>query len=61
MKQSHSVAVVWLPGEDSYIAVHLNGSTRRSVDALEAQARQALCANVVSTARETHSSIQMLG
>jgi hypothetical protein len=60
VKATHSVAVVGIPGEDSYIAVHLNGNTPMSVDVLEAQARQALGAAVISTARESHAGITMV-
>ncbi len=60
VRAAHSVAVVGIPGEDSYIAVHLNGDTPMSLDALEAQAREALGANVLSMARENHSGMPMV-
>jgi hypothetical protein len=60
VEATHSVAVVGIPGEDSYIAVHLNGNTPMPLDVLEAQAHQALGANVISTARESHAAIPMV-
>lgn len=60
VEATHSVAVVGIPGEDSYIAVHLNGSTPLPLNSLEAQAHQALGANVISTARESHAGIPMV-
>ncbi|HYM53976.1 MAG TPA: hypothetical protein VES97_01330, partial [Solirubrobacteraceae bacterium] len=38
LKATHSLAVVGLPGEDSYVAIRLNGDTAMSLDALAAQA-----------------------
>jgi hypothetical protein len=60
LNATHSVAVVGIPGEDSYIAVHLNGRTPMSLDALQAQARGGLGATVISTARESHAGIPMV-
>jgi hypothetical protein len=57
---AHAVAVVGVPGEDTYIAVHLNGKTAMSIDALEAQARRGLGASVLATARESHGGIAMV-
>ncbi len=59
-KATHSVAVVGIPGEDSYIAVHHNGSAPMSLDALEAQARRALGASVTGTRRARHGGIEMI-
>jgi hypothetical protein len=60
VRAAHAVAIVGVPGEDSYIAVHLNGETTMSLDALAAQARRGLGASVISTARETHAGIPMV-
>jgi hypothetical protein len=60
VRATQSVAVVGIPGEDSYIAVHLNGNTPMSLGALEAQARQALGSNVISVARENHVGMPMV-
>jgi hypothetical protein len=60
VQATHSVAVVGVPREDSYIAVHLNGDTPLSLKELEAQAKRALGSNVISTARETHAGILMV-
>jgi len=59
-KAAHAVALVGVPGQDTYVAVHLNGETALSLDALEAQAHSALGANVVSTARASHAGIAMV-
>ena len=60
LRAAHAVALVGVPGEDSYIAVHLNGETTMSLDALEAQARRALGAGVTHTERVSHSGFQMV-
>ena len=60
VKTAHAVALVGIPGEDSYIAVHLNGKGVMSLDALEAQARHGLGASVLATARERHAGIAMV-
>lgn len=57
---AHSVALVGVPGEDSYIAIHLNGKTAMSLDSLEAQARSALGTDVTGTSREVHAGIPMV-
>jgi hypothetical protein len=56
---THSVAVVGIPGEDSYIAVHKNGSAPMTASALEAQARKALGTNISSSGRARHGGIEM--
>jgi hypothetical protein len=60
LKAAHAVALVGVPGEDTYIAVHLNGETTMSLDALEAQARRGLGASVLAAARESHGGIGMV-
>lgn len=60
VEATHSVAVVGIPGEDSYIAVHHNGSVPMTLDALEAQARTALGAGVTRTGRVRHGAIEMV-
>ena len=60
VKAAHAVAVVGVPGEDTYIAVHLNGKGVMSLDALEAQAHRGLGASVLATARERHAGIAMV-
>jgi hypothetical protein len=60
VKATHSVAVVGVPEEDSYIAVHLNGNSPMSLDALESQANRALGADLISAARESHAGIPMV-
>jgi len=59
-KATHSVAVVGIPSEDSYIAVHHNGSAPMSLGALEAQALGALGASVTGTRRARHGGIEMV-
>lgn len=58
--ETHSVALVGIPGEDSYIAIYLNGKTRMSLDSLEAEARRALGTDVIGTSREVHAGIPMV-
>jgi hypothetical protein len=58
-KAAHSVAVVGIPSEDSYIAVHKNGSVPMTLEALEAQARRALGTSVTGAARARHGGIEM--
>jgi hypothetical protein len=60
VKATHSVAVVGIPSEDSYIAVHHNGSAPMSLDALEAQAHRALGTSVTGTGRASHAGIEMV-
>lgn len=60
LKEAHAVGLVGIPGEDTYIAVHLNGDTTMSLDALETQARRALGTSVVSTTRVSHAGIAMV-
>ena len=57
---THSVVVVGIPSEDSYIAVHHNGSAPMSLGALEAQARRALGSSVTATGRARHGGIEMV-
>jgi hypothetical protein len=60
VKAAHALALVGVPGEDSYIAVHLNGEGTMSLDALEAQAHRGLGASVLATARGSHAGITMV-
>ncbi|HEX7610746.1 MAG TPA: hypothetical protein VF380_08740, partial [Solirubrobacteraceae bacterium] len=56
-KAAHSVAVVGIPGEDTYIAVHKNGSVPMTLAALEAQARTALGTSADASGRARHGGI----
>ena len=60
LQSAHAVALVGVPGEDSYIAVHLNSKTTMSLDALEAQAHRALGVGVLHTQRVSHSGFHMV-
>ncbi|HEY4896407.1 MAG TPA: hypothetical protein VII01_09990 [Solirubrobacteraceae bacterium] len=60
LQAAHAVALVGVPGENSYIAVHLNGETAMSLDALEAQAHRALGASALDTRRVSHAGIPMV-
>lgn len=60
VEATHSVAVVGVPSEDTYIAVHHNGSAPMSLDALEAQAHRALGTSVTGTRRARHAGIEMV-
>jgi hypothetical protein len=60
VKAAHAVAIVGVPEEDSYIAVHLNGEGTMSLDTLEAQAHRGLGASVLATTRESHAGIAMV-